>query len=318
VNTPELTAFLASGVVARNALLNAHAQGPSTTGTMPYWLDLDSSIEQNYSNDDPADLASPQKIAMSSLAYRTSYLNQGWSSMDLTAELLDTNPLAAIKRRTSVYWLRRLQKRIIAIARGILAKNIATNSSDMVIDISTQDGVNATGANKFNSDALINAAYTMGDAAGGFVAIGVHSHVKAQMVKNDDIEFVKDSNGSLIMERYKGLAVITDDSMPVIAGTTSGFRYVSVLFAPGVIGLGLGTPETPNEVERVAAAGNGGGMETFWERKTWLLHPIGHSWIEGTLVEKSPTDADLALSAHWVRATGYTRKHIPIAFLITN
>lgn len=316
VNSPELTAFLSSGIVQMDARLNSYAQGPSSTGTMPYWKDLDQTIEQNYSNDDPADLASPQKISTAQMSYRTSYLNQGWSSMDLVAELLSSDPMRQIRARTSTYWLRRLQRRIIAIARGVLNENLAMNAGDMVIDISLQTTVGVSDANKVSDIAIINAAYTMGDQAGGFAAIGVHSMVMANLVKQNDIEQVRNSDGTLQFQSYKGMRVIVDDSLPVIPGTTSGVRYVTVLFGRGFIGMGVGSPQVPFEVDRVPEAGNGGGQETLWERKTWLLHPLGHNWVEGTLTEFSPTDADLQLAAHWERK--FDRKQTPIAFLITN
>jgi len=316
VNSPELTAFLTSGVVARSAQLDAYAEGPSLTGHLPFWLDLDAEVEPNYSNDDPSDLATVTGITTDEMAFRKSYLNKGWGSMDLVNELIAEDPLAAIRARVSTYWLRRLQRRVIAITRGVLAENIAVDGSDMVIDISTEDGNNATLANRFSSDAFVDAAYTMGDRAGGFVAMAVHSMVMNRMVKNDDIDFVADSAGKLTIPYYKGKYVVVDDNMPVIAGTTSGYRYVSALFTAGFIGMGVGTPKVPVEVERVAASGNGGGEERFWNRKTWLLHPVGHDWVEGSLVEKSPTEADLMLAAHWDRI--YERKLVGVAFLITN
>ena len=316
VNNPELTAFLSSGIVAMNPQLNAYAEGPSKTGHVPYWLDLDQTVEPNYSNDDPADLAETQKLGMGELAYRKSYLNQGWSDMDLVKELMGADPMAQIKKRTSTYWLRQLQRRIVAMARGLWLKNVASNGGDMTIDVSTQDGAAATPANRMNSDALINAAFTMGDSANGFSAIALHSHVAAQLTKNDDIETIRDSDGVIVTRTYKGLTVVMDDNLPVIAGTTSGFRYLSVLFAPGAIGMGVGTPTVPVEMNRIPEAGNGGGQEKLWERKTWLLHPAGFSWVEGSLAEMSPSLADLAMPSHWVRA--YARKQIPMAFIITN
>jgi hypothetical protein len=236
--------------------------------------------------------------------------------MSLVQHLLGQEPMRRIKARTSTYWLRRLQKRIIAMARGILAKNVLTNGGDMRINIASEVLGSQTAATRFNSDAIINAAYTMGDRAGGFVAMGVHSMTMATMVKNNDIEYVADSDGKLTIPYYKGMLVIVDDAMPVRAGTTSGFVYTTVLFGAGVFGLGVGTPDVPVEVERSATAGNGGGMDTLHERKHWLLHPVGHDWIEGTLVEFSPTDADLALAAHWLRK--FDRKLIPIAYVDHN
>lgn len=318
VNSPELTAFLSSGIVATDAQLTAHANGPSKTGHVPYWLDLDQTIEPNYVNDDPADGTSPNKIGTGELHYRKSYLHQSWSDMDLVAQILGAEPMKQIKARTSTYWLRRLQRKVIAIAKGVLADNIANDGGDMLIDISTQDGNNATDANRFNVNAFINAAFTMGDRAGAFVGVAMHSMVVAQLAKNDEIEFEKDSAGNVLVRTYKGLLVIMDDSLPVVAGTTSGYRFTSVLFGAGFIGLGVGSPQVPFELERSATAGNGGGQDTIHERKNWLLHPVGYDWVEAgaALAEYSPTDADLALAAHWDRK--YDRKMVPVAFLITN
>ena len=70
---------------------------------------------------------------------------------------------------------------------------------------------------------------------------------------------------------------------------------------------------TPAYVERVELAGNGGGQDIIGERKTWVLHPFGFSWVEGTLVEFSPTLADLRSATHWNRVVD--RKQVPMAFI---
>jgi hypothetical protein len=319
VNSPELTAFLSSGIVARSPLFDAHMAGPSETGTMPFWNDVDATTEPNYSNDDNGDAGFADKIGSGSMAYRKAWLNMGWSAMDLVKELAGSDPMRRIRARTSTYWLRQLQRRIVAVCRGLLLRNIASNSSDMTIAIHLEAGNSATAANRLNGDAVISAAYTLGDNAGKFVAIAMHSTVKATLVKNNEIAFVRASDGSLVMETYKGLLVITDDGMPVRAGTTNGFVYTTVLFGAGAFALGTSPADVPFEVARDPDKGNGGGQETLWERKQWLLHPLGHSWVEaggGALVEKSPTLADLANVAKWTRVL--QRKLVPIAFVTTN
>lgn len=319
VNSPELTAFLSSGIVARGENFDAYMAGPSESGTMPFWNDVDAATEPNYSNDDNADSGFTDKLGSGSMVFRKAWLNMGWSAMDLVGELAGSDPMRRIRDRTSTYWLRQLQRRIIAISRGVLARNLANNGGDMAIAIHLEAGNSATAANKMNGDAVISAAFTMGDQANKFVAIAVHSTVKATMVKNDEIAYVRASDGSLIMETYKGLMVITDDSMPVRAGTTNGFVYTTALYGRGAIAMGVSEPAVPFEVERDPSKGNGGGQETLWERKEWLLHPQGHSWVEaggGALVEKSPTLADLAIAAKWSRVL--TRKLVPMAFITSN
>jgi hypothetical protein len=258
----------------------------------------------------------PNKIGTGELAYRKAYLHQSWSAMSLVNELLGSNPMEQIKRRTSTYWLRQLQRRIIAISKGVLAKNVATNSGDMRINIAAEAIGSQSASTKFNNNAFIQAVYTFGDAVGGLVGIAVHSLTAQQMALNDELTEERDSEGNVIVKTYKGLYVIIDDSMPVRAGTTSGFVYTSVLFGRGAIGMGVSQADVPVEVERDPGAGNGGGLDTLHERKNWLLQPAGHDWVEGTLTEFSPTLANLADSAHWARK--YVRKQVPFAFIDHN
>ena len=52
VNSPENTAFFESGVVVRNAMLDAKANTGGQEIQLPFWRDLDASVEPNASNDD--------------------------------------------------------------------------------------------------------------------------------------------------------------------------------------------------------------------------------------------------------------------------
>jgi hypothetical protein len=135
------------------------------------------------------------------------------------------------------------------------------------------------------------------------------------MVDNDDIEFIRDSQGNLVMQTYMGMRVVVDDGLAPVAGTTSGFKYLSVIFGAGAIGYGEGSPEVPVEIERTALAGNGGGVEVLVERNTWLTHPFGYS-IQGTPAAQSFTLAEMAAANRFTRVID--RKQIPLAFLITN
>lgn len=316
VDNIESSAFVQSGVIARNPLLDELASGPAVSFTMPFWKDLDQTVETNYSNDDPADLATAQKIAADQMHARNSYLNQAWSDMDLVTEILGTDPMQRIRNRTGAYWTRQFNRRVIATAKGVIADNIATNSGDMGVDVSIAAGNSAVAANLFNSTAFVNAAYTLGDQVDQIQAIAVHSVVMATMVKLDLIVYLPFSTGVLRIPTYLGRRVIVDDTLPVVAGGTNGFVYTSILFGAGAFGFGVGTPKVPVEVWRQPQAGHGGGMEELWERKTWLIHPFGFDWVEGSLTEKSPTLADLVLAAHWNRTLA--RKNVNIAWLKTN
>ena len=53
VNSPEKTAFFESGIVTRNSLLDSLANQDGKVQELPFWKDLDSSVEVNYSTDNP-------------------------------------------------------------------------------------------------------------------------------------------------------------------------------------------------------------------------------------------------------------------------
>lgn len=316
VDNPEKSAFFQSGIVTRSEVLDGIARGGGKQGTIPFWKDIDPTIEPNYSNDDPADESTPNKIDSGDMTYRKAWLNQSFSDMDLVQELAGSSPMQHIRNRFGTYWLRQWQRRLIATAVGLLNDNVANDGSDMVIDISGEAGDDAV----FGSDAFIDAAYTAGDAASQFTGIAVHSSIMARMVKNDEIVMLPDSAGNLTIPTYKGRTVITDDNLPVTGGV-----YTSILFGTGAFAFGgvdgaafaygEGIPRVPFEVDRKPESGNGGGQEIIYERKTWLLHPFGYEWVEtgAALAEFSPTLADLRLAAHWNRVVD--RKQTPFAFI---
>lgn len=316
IDGPEKTAFFESGIIARSGLLDSLANGPGKIAELPFWNDLDGSVEVNYTNDNPATVATPQKIVQGEQIARKAFVNQGWQAADLASELaLGGTAMQAVRNKTDRYFARQWQRRLVASANGILADNVANDSGDMVVDVAVEILGSQTASTKFNRDVFTEAAYTMGDAASDLSAIAVHSAVMAQMVKNDDIVYIPDSMGQLTIPTYMGLRVIVDDGMTVTAGTTSGFKYTSVLFGGGAFGYGVGSPETPVEVEREASQGNGGGIETLWLRNTWLLHPFGFQ-ATGTPAGESFTQAELAAATSFDRVLD--RKLIPISYLITN
>ena len=320
-NTPEKTAFFESGVVVRNDMLDQKANTGGQEIQVPFWRDLDASVEPNASNDDPADMAAPNKLGSGIQKARISYLNQGYSSADLVVELAGSNPMQRIRNRFGTYWQRQWQRRVIASSVGLLADNIANDDGDMVYDGSTMP---------WSRQGFTAAVFTLGDAFGQLSAIAVHSLAYKQMIDADDIDFIPDSQGNLTIPTFMGQRVIVDDNMPATsAGDPATITTTAVLFGAGAFGYGEGSPLVPEEVERQARAGNGGGVETLWERKTWILHPFGYQFTGADITNRANTNgrtgaataedeftpllADLRKAANWTRVVD--RKNVPIAFL---
>lgn len=315
VNSPEKTAFFESGVIVRSPLLDLLAGQAGRTAELPFWNDLDATSETNYS-DGTENSATPVAIAQGEQIARKAFVNKGWKASDLIAELaMGGTAMEQVRNRVDSYFTKQWQRRVIASANGILADNIANDAGDMVKNVAVESIAAQLATTKFNRDAFTDAVFTMGDSASELTAIAVHSQVMATMVKNNDIVYLPDSAGTMTIPTYAGLRVIVDDSLTVTAGTTSGFKYTSVIFGAGAFGYGEGLSAVPVEIDRDASQGNGGGVEELWVRKTWLLHPFGFK-ATGTPAGESFTLAELALATSFDRVV--PRKNIPLAFLITN
>ncbi|EEF1427374.1 hypothetical protein C9T98_22345 [Salmonella enterica subsp. enterica serovar Enteritidis] len=319
----EKTAFFDSGILTPTPYAAEIANGPSNIANLPFWKAIDTSIEPNYSNDVYQDIATPRAIQTGEMMARVAYLNEGFGQADLTVELTSQNPLQSVASRLDNFWQRQAQRRLIATALGLYNDNVSATDAyheqnDMVVDVSATSG--------FDAGAFIDATQTMGDALmgnGGEVlgAIAMHSFVYAQARKAQLIDFIRDAENNTMFATYQGYRVIVDDSMTVVGQGTSR-KFISIIFGQGAIGYGEGNPANPLEYEREASRGNGGGVETLWTRKTWLLHPFGYSFTSAVItgngtetIARSASWQDLANATNWNRVVD--RKHVPIAFLVT-
>ncbi len=315
-NSPEKTAMAESGIITRNPILDEKASSGGNEVNIPFWADLDGDDEANISSDDPTSEATALKLGASKQVGIVSYLNQVYSATDLAGEIAGSDPMQRIRNRFGTYWMKQFQRRLLKTSYGILLSNVANDDSDMVYDIAAEAIASQTTATKFSRSNFLTAAFTLGDAFDNTGAIGVHSAIYKQMLENDDIDFIPDSQGMLTIPTYMGHRVILDDQNTVLAGSTDGYKYVTVLFGEGAFGYGEGTPKVPVAVKREELQGDGAGVEYIVERKTWLTHPAGFKWEGASLAGVSPTQAELATAGNWTRV--FDRKNCPLAFLITN
>lgn len=308
-------AYIASGVATTNAVLAERANGDGDITSIPYWKDLDASSE-NLSSDDPSVYATPDKIGTGKMTARRAHINNAWQSANLVSSVLGSeNPMRQIASRTNAYWEQRFAARIQAATLGIFNEN-AAGSGDMIFDVAVEDSTAVTDATKWSYEGFVDAIGTMGESADEIQLLAVHPDTMTQMRKQNQIEFIQDSETGLMIPTYNGKRLVEDKKLPVIAGTISGFKYVSVLYKGGVFGYGEGTPERPVAVEYDELAGNGAGVETLVERKQWLIHPEGYRWTESAVVGDSPTVAEVEAAANWQRQ--FERENVGMAFFVHN
>lgn len=313
----ELSALYQSGIIQTDAKLDALAKGDGKTFNMPFFNDLSNTSSSNVSSDDTAQSATAQKITAGQDVAVKHYRNQSWSSADLNAAVVGTDPMRAVADLVAGYWVRDMQRILIASLTGILLDNAANDASDMLVDVAT-DAVGAPTADELiSAENIITAQQTMGDHSGAIVAIAMHSVPYARLRKLNLIQFIPNSvnAAAAAIPTYLGMRVIVDDQCPAVAGTNR-IKYTSYLFGAGAVGFGQGQPKTPSEVQRWANQGNGEGVEILYSRNHFILHPRGIKATNASVAGASPTNTELALAANWDRV--YDRKLVRIAALRTN
>lgn len=313
VNSVEKTAFFESGILTTNSDMTTLLASPSNTFTIPWWVDLDASIESNYSNDVYTDIAVPLSVHTASMQARAAYLNEGWNCMNLVKNITNQDPLEYVAGRLLSYWSKVAQRRAIATTIGIYNDNVAANGGDMVVDA----------GGPISAASVIKAKATMGDYSGqlgGLSVIAMHSAVQTELQILNLIDFTPIADQVPEFGRFQSMRVVVDDSMPVIAGTPN--KYLSVIFGPGAIGFAEEQPQGLDglEYERAPDRGNGGGTETLWTRRNFVVHPLGYSFLSATITGTPTTTrpisanwADLALATNWERK--FDRKQVPLAFI---
>lgn len=312
VNTAERTAFFESGILTNNNDMSTLLASPSNTFTIPWWVDLDASIESNYSNDVYTDIAVPLSVTSASMQARAAYLNEGWNAMSLVKNITKQDPLEFVANRLTSYWQRVAQRRAIATTIGIYNDNVASNGGDMVVDA----------GGTISAASIIRAKATMGDYTGqlgGLSVIVMHSAVHTELQILNLIDFTPLADQIPEFGRFQGMRVVVDDSMPVI-GTGADAKYLSVIFGPGALGYAEQQPDNDIRYVEEEERGNGGGAETLWTRRNFVIHPLGYSFLSATITGTPTTTrpvsanwSDLALATNWERK--FDRKQVPLAFV---
>lgn len=154
----ETSKLRASGLVVSDAAIAARAGGAGKVTAIPFYNPL-AGTESSVGSDDPAERIVAGKITQGEQLAIRNFRNAAWSSMDLTAQLLNDDPMGAIAQRVAEYWGGDEDKTIYAILKGVQAS--AAGAAMTVGD----------GTGELDIDLMIDAAGTAGDAMGQFDTI---------------------------------------------------------------------------------------------------------------------------------------------------
>jgi hypothetical protein len=293
--TAELSALRAAGIVSSNPELDRLAALGGIIINMPFWEDLTGADEVLA---DGGTALTPGGITADKDMARLLMRGRAWSVNDLATALSGDDPMGAIADLVAAYWARREQVTLLAILDGIFA---AASMAGNIHDISAE----AAAAGVFSANTFIDAKLTLGDAQGRLTAMAVHSQTYGLMLKEDLIEFIRDSQAAMDIPTYMGTRVIVDDGMPVDTGGAEDV-YTTYIFGAGAIGMGEGGAPVPTETDRDSLA----GVDYLINRRHFILHPRGVAWQESSVAGDSPTNVELATAANWTRV--YENKNVRI------
>lgn len=319
LDTTKQSKLFSSGMIQTDSLIASRLGTGGVAWQTPFWGDLEDD-GSNIGSDDPARVMPVSKIGSSKHQFVRHVRTKGWSAAKLTKELAGSDPMQRISTRTGAWWAREMDKFGFATIKGVLAGNIANNSSDMVHDVTAASGtytINGESVSKkaMSARVVLDAKNQLGDIADLLNKIAMHSNVYTELQKQQLITFKEPAGAQVRIPYYLDYQVVVDDNMPYSVNGND-VTYTSFLFADGIFGYGENPPDKPVFIKEEDLQGNGMGVEILGTRRQFALTPYWWSFTNHTVSDEFPTNADLELADNWSRKAT-ERKHIPLVFIKT-
>jgi hypothetical protein len=292
--TAELSAFYQSGIIARNPELDRLASSGGKLINMPFWEDLTGADE--VLSDQTA--LTVGKITAAQDVAALLARGRAWSVNDLAKALSGDDPMAAIGDLVAAYWARRFQAILIETLNGIFGNNATlmnTNQHDISSNPAAKDD------DVISAKTAVDAIYKLGDNADKLTGFAMHSATVAKLAKDDLIEYIKPSEGSVEVPYFLGKRVVVDDGLPVSSGV-----YTTYIFGAGAFGWGEGGAPVPTETARDALSGD----DILVNRRHFILHPRGVAFQNNQVSGPTPSNTELADYRNWERV--YESKNVRI------
>ena len=309
--------ILRSRMVQQDPRFSAFVTDMAATVTLPVWSAL--SGRSNVASDDPAQNATPQKRTQASEVARKHFRSQGWQTTKVT-DLHAGAVLAQTQNDVAEYWINDIQGTLTRTLTGIFASaSMAANELDLADE--DPDGVGT--AVNLSPTLVAQGKALMGDRVSELGAIILHTTVFQNLEADQAITYreagVDPAGNRVMIAQYMGLDAIPSMDVFSEAGATSGTKYDTYLVGANAIAWGDGTAALGDEAlefDREPGAGNGGGVETMWSRRYYMIHPRGVSFSGSPAAGSYPSDAELINGANWTRV--YEPQLVPIVRITTN
>ena len=285
----ERSVLLRSGIAAPDPVIAARCASAGVTGktvTLPFFNSLDNAGDDEVLKEDVA--LTPEKIDANQDVAIICRRGKPFAASDLAKDLSGQDPLAAVAAQLADYRNKMDQKRLVAVLNGVFGRNVASDSSSLVLDLS---------ANTMGKTDLLLGAQKLGDRKLELTAVAMNSAVGTYLSGLDtNASLYKPSQGAASLPTYNGRTIIEDDTIPYDASTGVATVY---LFGRGAVALNEVPEAVPYETDREKLKGN----DILITRWAGICHLRGYAWTgtsSGAAVDDGgPSNAQLAVAANW-------------------
>jgi hypothetical protein len=283
-------ALVSSGLMVTNDAIQAEFNKGGKTIDLPFFGDL-SGDSEILSDSNPL---TPDTISGDLQTGVRNMRGRAWKASDLAGELSGADPMQATARRTGQYWVREMQKSMIAVLQGMYGSGGPLATSHAVGGTTTQ----------LTQAAMVDGIAKLGDAGQELTGIIMRSPIYYALMKMDLIvpaTTTSQLDSRISLQRlelgtYLGRPVLVDDTLPYEAGAGTGGTDVhhTYFFGPGAFAYATAPAKNPLETDRDKLA----GVDYLINRTHYLIHPNGISW-DGNAVGAAPTNAELSTGSNW-------------------
>ena len=206
---------------------------------------------------------------------------KAFGSNDIAADVAGADPMRVVAEQLADYWNARNQKRLMSVLKGVFAKNVSADNSDLVLDISGEQGQAAV----LNKDTLLLAAQLLGDHKLDLTAIACNSMVDTFLSALDtNASLYRASEGAATLPKFNGRDIIVDDNCSYDPETKKAEIF---LFGRGAVAYNPCPVKVPFEAGRNQL--KAGGQDFIVSRIANICHLRGYKWA---VTDTNPYNAD--------------------------
>lgn len=308
-------AIIASGILQEDRTFMDLIGSRGNVATLPFYKAMDIADYEPYNNDGNTDNV-PKEITGGKQTAMLIQRMMAWKAKDFTKELTGADPMQHIANSVNNYYQQVWEAELMNIVNAVMKlDDMATH----VMDISAT-GDTVDDANKIDETTMIFAQQkALGDAAGNFGIVIMHSMILARYKAFGLVEYVKynEANGlakEVTLPTINGLIVVPSDRYTV--DTSGAFpKYITTIVGRGAILTATkDNYEEPYYVDYDPETD--AGVEKLYTKAGRVLHPNGFNLDVTAISSESPTKAELGDPENWDLA--FDQKNIRIGQIISN